>query len=180
MQRGEAATIKAFASSEISLAVDLAAATGLRLEDLLRLRWSNVGENAITVTTGKSRHQREAIIPRYEVLNDILDRIPRGGPTVLLNSRQRAWTKAGFGSSFAKAKRRAGLKERDLHFHDLRGTAATRFYTAGLTERVIGEILGWEEVHVSKIMRRYVSRTSATQAVIEQLNHSGSLAAARD
>jgi integrase len=32
----------------------------------------------------------------------------------------------------------------DLHFHDLRGTAATRFYVAGLPERVIAEILGWQ------------------------------------
>lgn len=30
----------------------------------------------------------------------------------------------------------------NLHFHDLRGTAATRFYTAGLSIRVIAEIMG--------------------------------------
>jgi hypothetical protein len=40
---------------------------------------------------------------------------------------------------------------RDLHFHDLRGTAATRFYTAGLSQRVIAE----KEEHVAKIIRRY-------------------------
>jgi Phage integrase family len=49
----------------------------------------------------------------------------------------------GFASSFSRAKKLAGLDE--LHFHDLRGTAATRFYTAGLSERVIAEIMGWEE-----------------------------------
>ncbi len=62
------------------------------------------------------------------------------------------------------------MADRDLHVHDLRGTAATRFYTAGLSERVIAEILGWREEQVSKIIRRYVDRTAATQAIIRQLN----------
>jgi integrase len=35
----------------------------------------------------------------------------------------------------------AGMEDRDLHFHDLRGTAATRFYTAGLSVRVIAEVM---------------------------------------
>jgi hypothetical protein len=29
------------------------------------------------------------------------------------------------------------MADANLHFHDLRGTAATAFYTAGLPERVI-------------------------------------------
>jgi len=62
------------------------------------------------------------------------------------------------------------MRDRGLHFHDLRGTAATRFYTAGLPERVIAEIMGWEEEHVAKIIRRYVGRSAATRAVIAQLN----------
>jgi integrase len=61
-------------------------------------------------------------------------------------------------------------KDRNLHFHDLRGTAATRFYTAGLSERVIAEIMGWEEEYVAKIIRRYVGRAAATKAVIAQLD----------
>jgi integrase len=64
----------------------------------------------------------------------------------------------------------AGMKQVDLHFHDLRGTAATRFYTAGLSERVIAEIMGWEEAYVARIIRRYVDRGAATRAIIRQLN----------
>jgi integrase len=79
------------------------------------------------------------------------------------------WTAYGFGSSFNKAKARAGLSKRDLHFHDLRGTAASKFYKAGLLQRVIAEIMGSEEQSVSRIIRRYVGRAAATQAAIEQL-----------
>ena len=39
---------------EIAHAIDLAAHTGLRLGDLLRLSWSHVGEDAIVLATGKS------------------------------------------------------------------------------------------------------------------------------
>ena len=41
---------------------------------------------------------------------------------------------------------------------------------AGLSERVIAEIMGWEEETVAKIIRRYVDRSAATKAIIRQLN----------
>jgi integrase len=62
------------------------------------------------------------------------------------------------------------MNERDLHFHDLRGTAATKFYIAGLSIRVVAEILAWSEDQVEKIIRKYVARSAATKAAIQQLN----------
>jgi integrase len=164
------AQLKQSCPAEIAHAVDLAAHTGLRLGDLLRLSWSHVGEHTITVKTGKSGHLREAIIPLYDALQAVLVGIPKRSTTILTNSRNRPWTRDGFGSSFNKAKIAAGMTDADLHFHDLRGTAATRFYIAGLPERVIAEIMGWEEEHVARIIRRYVDRTAATKAIIRQLN----------
>jgi integrase len=66
---------------EIKNAVDLAAHTGLRLSDLLRVSWSHVGEDAITLATGKSRGRREAVIPLYDELRDVLARIPKRATT---------------------------------------------------------------------------------------------------
>jgi len=94
---------------------------------LLRLSWSHIEEDAIVFATGKSRGRREAIIPLYDELRILLARIPRRATTVLTNSRKRPWTADGFGSSFNAAKRAAGIANKDLHFHDLRGTAATKF-----------------------------------------------------
>ena len=166
----EIAQIKKTCLAEIAHAVDLAASSGLRLSDLLRLSWSHVGEDAIAITTGKSKHRREAIIPLYDDLRAVLASIPKRSTTILTSSKRRPWTADGFGSSFNKAKIDAGLTDRDLHFHDLRGTAATKFYVAGLSERVIAEIMGWEEDYVAKIIRRYVGRSAATKAIIAQLN----------
>jgi integrase len=162
------AKLKTGCSPEIAHAVDLAAHTGLRLGDLLRLSWSHIGKDAIVISTGKSNHQRDAIIPLYKDLKAVLARIPKRATVVLVNSHGRPWQ--GFHSSFDKAKKAAGL---DLHFHDLRGTAVTRFYNAGLSGRVIGEIMGWSEESVERIIRRYVDRTAATRAVIAQLNKRG-------
>ena len=167
-QDADIAAVKKVCSVEIAHAIDLDAATGLRLGDLLRLSWSHIQDNAIVISTGKSNHKRHAIIPLYDGLRDVLARIPKRSTTVLTNSLGRPWTTSGFGASFHRAKNAAGIG--DLHFHDLRGTAATKFYIAGLPERVIGEILGWQEENVGKIIRRYVDRTAATRAIILQLN----------
>jgi integrase len=100
----------------------------------------------------------------------VLAGIPRRATTLLTNTRNRPWKSNGFGTAFNRAKIAAGMNERDLHFHDLRGTAATRFYVAGLNERIIAEIMGWEEEYVAKIIRRYVGRSAVTKAIIAQLN----------
>jgi integrase len=132
------------------------------------LAWSHVQDDAIIVSTGKSKHRREAIIPLYDGLPDVLASIPKRSTTILTNSKGRPWSNDGFGTMLNNAKVAAGIG--DLHFHDLRGTAATRFYVAGLPERVIAEIMGWEEESVGKIIRKYVDRAAATKAIIRQLN----------
>jgi integrase len=164
------ARLKASCSTEIGYAVDLAAATGLRLDDLIRLSWSHIGPDAIVIATGKSRGSRPAIIPLYDTLRSVLAGIPKRATTVLTNSRGRPWSNAGLRASFSLAKTKAGMADVNLHFHDLRGTAATFFYTAGLSERFVAEIMGWEEEHVAKIIRRYVDRAAAVKAMIKQLN----------
>jgi integrase len=164
------AQLKKTSSADVGHAVDLAAHTGLRLGDLLRLSWSHVGDDAVTITTGKSKHRRTAIIPLYDDLRSVLAAIPRRSTTILTNVRRRPWTANGFGTAFNRAKIAAGMNDRDLHFHDLRGTAVTKFYTANVPERVIAEIMAWEEEYVAKIIRRYVDPTAATKALIRQLN----------
>jgi integrase len=160
------AQLKRTCSPEIAHAVDLAAHTGLRCGDLLRLCWSHVKEHAIEIPTGKSRGRQEAVIPLYDDLREVLSRIPKHSTVILTSGKQRPWK--GFPSRFTQTKKAAGIH--NLHFHDLRGTAATRFYIAGLSIRTIGEILGWSEDSVEHIIRRYVARGAATRAIIRQLN----------
>lgn len=163
--------VKLTTSTEVGWAVDLAAHTGLRMGDLLTLPWTRIGQDAIEMPTSKGKKQgRVALIPLYDELRAVLARIPRRATTVLTNTRCKPWTTNGFGTSFDDAKIAARMKDMDLHFHDLRGTAATKFYVAGIPIRAIAEIIAWDEESVEKIIRRYVNRAAATRALIEQLN----------
>ena len=89
------ARVKQACTAEMAHAIDLAAASGLRLGELLRLSWSHVGTDAIVIRTGKSKGKREAIIPLYDDLRDVLARIPKRSTRVLTNSRGRPWLTSG-------------------------------------------------------------------------------------
>lgn len=146
-----------FASKEVGYAARLASLTGMRQGDLLRLSWSRIGDLAIEIRTGKSRGKRGAVIPIYPALRELLAEIPKRSTLVLTNTRAEPW-KTGFGASWQDALHKAGLAERDLHFHDLRGTAATNFYRAGFTSQEIADILGWSRENVEQLIDRYVKR----------------------
>ena len=164
------ARIKPACTAEMAHTIDLAAATGLRLGDLVRLSWSHIGSDAIVIMTGKSRGKREAVIPIYNDLRAVLDRIPKRATTVLTNTRGRPWRPGSLSTLFIRAKQKAGMADANLDFHDLRGTAATRFYLARLDERTVAEIMGWTEESVSQIIRKYVDRSAATKDIIRKLN----------
>lgn len=142
------------ASKEIMWAVRLASLTGLRKSDLLRLSWTHVKTHSVERRTGKSNHQKTAVIPLYRELRELLEEIPRRATTILTNQEGLPW-KTGFDASFRPAKLKAGI---DHHFHDLRGTAATRMYMAGLSVREIAEMFTWSEDQVERLIKVYVKK----------------------
>lgn len=169
-------TTSSHTSKEIAWAARLASLTGLRKGDLIRLSWSHVSKYAIEISTRKSGCKRKAVIPITAELRKLLDEIPKLATTVLTTSRARPWTDGGFSSSWQTAIGHTALAARDLHLHDLRGTAATNFYRAGLTLREIAEILGWGEGRIEKLIDRYVKRDEILQDRIrrmEQYNSGG-------
>lgn len=159
--------LTAVCSPEIAWAARLAALTGLRQADLLRLSWSHIGPHAIEIRTGKSRGRRAATAPVTAGVQKLLEEIPRRSTCVLTNTRGKPWK--GFGSSWDKAVKEAGLAERDLHFHDLRGTAATNLYRADFTIREIAEILAWSEDRVERLIDRYVKRDEILKDRVRRL-----------
>lgn len=164
---------KAKASPEVWWCVDLAAHTGLRAGDLKRLCWSHIGEDEIVIPTSKSGGAITAFVPLYDGLRRVLASIPQRSTTVLTNEKRRPWKDGVNGTSFRNARDEA-LPGRDLHFHDLRGTAATRFKAAGLDNREIAELMGWEEATVDKIIHRYVGRKAHVDGLIKKLNRKAS------
>lgn len=165
--------VRKTASPEIYQAARLALLTGLRQSDLLKLEWEDVNDLLIEKETDKGKKQRrKAQIPMYSELREFLTSIPKRGDTVLTNSRGEPWK--GFGSSWNKAMYKAGLHDRDLHFHDLRGTAATRLFVAGLTTREIAQFLAWGEERVERLIDRYVKRDEIMLDQIRRMNAASS------
>jgi integrase len=170
------AALEQVAPAEVMHAVNLAATTGLRQGDLVRLTWNCVKDDHIHLSA-TSKTGAEAFIPLYDELRAVLGSIPKRSPVILTNSLASPWgieDGKHLRKAFGRAKARLPEAISDKHFHDLRGTAATKFYLAGLTVRVIAEIMAWEEETVDKIIRKYVGRKAATMAVIRQLNANGS------
>ena len=188
------AAVLEHASPEVGQAARLAALTGIREADLLKLGWSHVGDPATSLAiefkTGKSRGRRTTLVPIYGELRALLKEVPRRATTVLTNTRGRPWSGgAGFWSSWNDAVQaaikaappmselRAELGER--HFHDFRGTAATKLYSSGLSAREIAEILGWSEDRVERLIDRYVKRDELLRERIRRLDQGEASANAR-
>jgi len=148
------------ASEEVAWVIKLAALTGLRRGDLLKLAWGHVHleGSCIEMKTGKSRGKRTVLIPITKELRILLESMPKRAMTVLTSSKKRPWTEDGFGSSWWKTLQDAGLGDMNLRFHDFRGTAATNFHRAGFDNREIAETLGWSEERVERLIDRYVKR----------------------
>lgn len=157
---------------EITEAAGLASLTGLRQSILLRLGPAHRKPHSLEIRSNKGRHGKPGkvvIIPLYAELRDFLDALPerKDAMTYLVNSAGLPW-RTGFGSSWRKARERAGIE--DLHFHDLRGTAATKFYLAGMTPREIAEIMGWSEEYVEDLINIYVRKDELLKDRIRRMD----------
>lgn len=173
-------TFLQFADPEVSWAVRLAAATGIRKNDLIALPWTAVREQTIAFQTGKSGRKRTAVIALTDEVRAVLADIPRRAVTVLTNSDGRPWKAPANGlDSGVRRARMAALahvQKTDgaaattglggLTFHDLRGTAATHRVLAGISPEDVATELGWEVERVNEIIRRYVSDEAMARGLI--------------
>jgi integrase len=154
--------------AEFRRAVLLAAFTGLRLGDLVGLAWADVGENAITIATNKSKGRTIVVLPITPKVRAILKQIGRKDVgAVLTHSRGMPWTEWGLQTAMQRAKKDAGIT--GLRFHDLRGTAATHLIRAGVEPADVAIIMGWETKRVMSIARRYVTAEAVAAGMLERL-----------
>jgi integrase len=138
-------------------AVLLLAHTGLRAGDAAALQWSAVNLKAgeIRWRTSKSRRRAEAVVPITPALRALLKEIPRTGETVLVSGHGKPFSTGG---TLSEAIQKIAEKAKvDRRTHDLRGTAATLYASAGLSASQIARILGWSEKQAERIIDRYVN-----------------------
>jgi integrase len=145
------------ASVEMCHAMLVALHSGQRQGDLRRLAWSAYDGHRLTLRQGKGG--AEVSIKCTAALKRLLDAMAESkrGPLILTTSTGRAWTKRYFAECWQEATEVAGI--RDLHFHDLRGTAVTMLAEAGATVPEIAAVTGHSLAHAQRILDVYLART---------------------
>lgn len=154
----EAALLK-IAPPRIRLAYLLAVWTGQRQGDLLRLTWNSYDGSHIRLKQRKTG--RRMVLPVAAPLKAVLDAEAKDkkAVTILTTSTGTTWTSHGFSATWRKTLAKAGVT--GLTFHDLRGTAVTRFALAGCSEAEIATFTGHSLRDVAAILdAHYLSRDS--------------------
>ncbi len=118
--------------------------TGLRRGDLCALSPSSIRAGWLTVVPEKTRRSTgvpvHLPIDELPPLAEIVRTLPTTGPALLLQASGRPWTPYALTYRWSAALEALAISDR--HFHDIRGTTATRLVMAGCTEAERGAIMG--------------------------------------
>ncbi len=120
--------------------VDLAMLTGMRRGELLRAQWADIDpqKRILHVPMTKNGHPRT--MPLSSAALKIIDALPRNNDRLFplsANAVRLAW---------GRLAKRAGVV--DLHFHDLRHEAISRFFEKGLSVPEVALISGHRDVRM--------------------------------
>lgn len=152
---------KAPDDAEFQEAVLLAAYSGLRKCDLLRLPKTAIGEKTIVRRT--SKRGRVVHIPITPALRQVLDiclaRSPATALTVLTKNG-RPWKSTTLDKAWSAARAKAVLEMPSIEgkrWHDMRGTYATSLHREGYEDDEVDRIMGWAKGNSEQTRAAYVT-----------------------
>lgn len=151
----------------------LAMDTGMRKNEILKLKWENVNltEGVITLRPQETKANDARIIPLTARVLAVLKALPRGLPALplLINPRTgKGWNDVR--KLFFRARHKAGLDE--LHIHDLRRSFVTVARRNGIPESVVMRMSG-HKTH--EVFRRYnIVELRDLREAVAKLNESWS------
>lgn len=118
----------------IKVIIELALSTGMRRGELLALRWEDVDQQNRSAVIRDPKNNTPRHVPLSRRALKLLGSIERGDGRVFPISPN------AFRLTWERVRRRAMLN--DLHFHDLRHEAVSRFFEIGLTAPEVASISG--------------------------------------
>ncbi len=132
------------ASSEhLKPVLKVALHTGMRRGEILNLRWGEVDLEAEVVKAVRTKSGKVRLIPLNDVLLEEFEKLRRAG-----GEGESVFPYKSVRSAFEGACRRAAIK--NLRFHDLRHTFATRLVKRGVDLITIKELLGHSSVTITE------------------------------
>jgi integrase len=148
--------------------VTMAIHTGMRRGEIFKLRWFDVDFSRGVIHVRDTKTAKDRDVPMSGAVREMLERQPKTSGHVFPSPKT--------GGQLVDIKRPFGLacdaaKIKDLRFHDLRHTAATRMADEGINVVVIAEILGHGDIRTTK---RYAhAMDEAKREAVEKLSKSG-------
>jgi len=123
--------------------------TGMRLGEILSLRWNDIQQDMAVLKETKNNEIR--YVPFTKIVIHLLQTLPKN---IEDNRVFYFWqTVSGFQSSWQRFKRRVGLV--DLRFHDLRHEAISRLFEKGLNHMEVASISGHKSMQILKRYNHY-------------------------
>lgn len=118
----------------------LAVETGMRRGEILSLRWEHIDHQGRSLLIPHSKNGHSRILPLTDAVAGIIAKVPiRGDRMFPLSSN-------AFRLSWDRLRERAGSK--DLHFHDLRHEAISRFFELGLSVPEVALLSGHRDARM--------------------------------
>jgi integrase len=117
--------------------------TGMRRGEILNIQWSDINGDTLLIPVTKNGHARA--IPLTRRARAVLSGLAGNG-----GERPFPITASALSQAWRRLRRRAGLP--DLHFHDLRHEAISRFFELHLTVPEVASISGHRD---ARILLRY-------------------------
>ncbi|MBS1796794.1 MAG: site-specific integrase [Acidobacteria bacterium] len=143
----------------IILAID----SGMRRGEIFKLRWQDIDfdNNLIRILGTHTKTERERIAPLSQRAKDELENIKT------FSKSENPFPAMDIKRSFATAKRLAGID--DLHFHDLRRTAVTRWIQQGTSLAFAGKFAGHTQLQTT--MKHYTATdTEIVKEITDRMN----------
>jgi len=172
----ELEAVCAKADAGLQLAILLAAYSGLRQCDLVRLTWSAISPTHIVRRT--SKRKRVVHIPITPALRRVLDACRAAAGDVsddelqlrpVLMRAGKAWTQSNVNKVWRLARAAAAKKAPSIagkRWHDLRGTYATSLHREGYEDDEVDRIMGWKKGNSEQTRAAYVAGDVVAHAAI--------------
>lgn len=122
--------------------------TGMRLSEILSLRWDDYDITAGWLYIRQTKNGLTHEFPIVTEVSDIIDDLPSSSNEVIFPI-----TSSAVGQAFRRARQRAGLPH--IRIHDLRHEAISRFFDFGLTVPEVASLTGHQD---SKILLSYAHK----------------------
>ena len=154
--------------------------TGLRREDLIRLRWDEVdmaGRMIRRITLKSGKKKRVARIQITDELKTLLESFPKLGVQVVTSEEGRVYSSPdSFSSSIRTAFTAADIRADDgrrKHLHDMRGTRASRLFATGASDAEAEVFFGWAPGAGAKMRGIYGDPETIAQGAAARHNGTG-------